>query len=337
MRVAAMLALLVVAARADDPKRVAELLQQANAEYGAAKETWNKLVFTPQEVTDDEIAELLARYDKAIDLCQKACETTDVPEANTMVLRLARRTAQLRATAFAREMARKAAAAREAAPAPGAKPADAPEEPTGEEAKPEVAPETPEAPPDAPAPVIVESKEQRSRGMQAARNFLLNVYFANRKRDALVDRCATCGGRGKVRLPILDKKRRAMEQDCGGCAATGYILNEPVARKGFWLCWSPAYRMDPQQKTAWDQDLATYKGDPRTLPEFLTRVRIVTLDYQGLWADATWEEGGTGVDGKKFSRTVTRKLIRAGRQWFFFDPEHDKDLLAPGALEADRE
>jgi hypothetical protein len=340
MRRALILASLAALAGADAPdKAVAQLLAQANAEYEAAKELWTKLVFDAASVTDEELAQILARYDKAIDLCQKACESGDVPEADTMVLRLARRTAQLRATVFAREMARKAKEAKAKKPEPPPPTQEPP--PAGKPPEP-----TPEAPPAAPetattleipagefAPRIAETKEQRSRGLQSARDFLMHFYFGNRKRDALVDACGTCNGRGKVRLPIL-KDHKPVEQDCGGCGATGYHLNEPVARKGLWLCWSPIRRLDEREKATWQQELAAYKSDPRTVPEFLTRLKIVKIDYQGLWADATWEETGVDASGKKFSRDVSRKLVRAGRQWFFFDPEHDKEMFS-GKLEND--
>lgn len=334
--------LLLVAAAAEDDKRVAGLLVQASAEYEAGKELWNKFVFTANEVTDPQLAEILARYDKAIELCQKASETGDSGEADTMVIKLARRTAQLRATVWAREMRVKAEQARkegpklppegappEGKPPEGERPAKPPEEKPKppEEAQAVAAPELP------PAPEISETKEQRSRGIQSARDFLMNFYFSNRRRDALIDQCVRCNGKGIVRLPYNDPEtQKPAKQNCGGCGATGYHFNEPVARKGFWLCWSPLHRQG--EKAQWELDLMAFKNDPRQIPEFLTSLRIKKLDYHGLWAEAEWEEKGATASGDKFTREVSRKLVRAGRQWFFFDPESDKEMYS-GKPEAD--
>ncbi len=321
---------------------MADLLRKAHAEVEAAKPVWEKFVFSASDVTDQDLGGICARYDKAIELCQKASESGDSGEADAMVLRLARRTAQLRATAWAREMRARAEAAKQEqpaapeapAPVPGKPPEPAPEKPP--EAKPALAAPEPEKPPEAFVfPEISETKEQRSRGTQSVRDFLMNTYFANRKRDALIDVCAHCKGRGVVNLPYNDPKtQKPWKQDCGGCRATGYHFNEPVARKGFWLCWSPLYRRDEGEKARWAQEVATYKEDPRKIPEFLSSVRIGKVDYRGLWAEVQWEEKGATSDGRKFARHVTRKLIRAGRQWFFLDLERDKEMFS-GRPEAD--
>jgi hypothetical protein len=344
MRGAVALLLLLLPAVAQDDRRVTDLLKRANAEYEAAKETWQKFVFSASEVTDKELAEICVRYDKAIELCQKASETGDSGEADTMVLRLARRTAQLRATAWAREMRVRAEALKKEKPPEPEAPAPAPEPQKPPEKEPAPAkppPEKPREPAPEPAapefvlPEISETKEQRTRGIQSARDFLMNTYFANRRRDALIDTCTHCKGRGVVNLPYNDPKtQKPWRQDCGGCGATGYHFNEPVARKGFWLCWTPLYRRDEGERTRWAQEVATYKADPRKIPEFLTSVRIEKVDYRGLWAEVQWEEKGATVDGQKFTRDVSRKLIRAGRQWFFFDAERDKDMFS-GKPEAD--
>lgn len=323
---------------------MAELLKKASAEVEAAKPVWEKFVFSAKDVTDEELGEICARYDKAIELCQKASEGGDSGDADTMVLRLARRTAQLRATAWAREMRARAEAAKQEQPAAPEAPAPAPEKPPEKppDTKPEPrAPEpAPEKPPEPAAPEFVfpeisETKEQRSRGTQSVRDFVMNTYFANRKRDALIDICAHCKGRGIVNLPYNDPKtQKPRRQDCGGCRATGYHFNEPVARKGFWLCWSPLYRRDEGEKARWQQEVATYREDPRKIPEFLSSVRIEKVDYRGLWAEVQWEEKGATSDGQKFTRDVTRKLVRAGRQWFFFDADRDKEMFS-GKPEAD--
>jgi hypothetical protein len=329
---------LCLPALAQDDKRVADLLTEANAEYEAGKEMWKTFVFSASEVTDDQIDGLLTHYDKAIDLCQKASEGGDVGEADTMVIRLARRTAQLRATLFAREQKVRAEEARRNKPPDETPPEVPPEErePRAPEKEPAAPAPAPDAAARAPAmPEISETKAQRTRGIQSARDFLMNFYFANRKRDALVDRCGQCNGKGIVFLPFRDPKtQKTAKQECGGCGGTGYHLNQPVARKGFWLCWSPLHRADGQEKKQWACDLSDYVSDPRKIPEFLTSVRITELDYRGLWADVQWEEKGATAEGKRFSRKVQRKLIRAGRLWFFFDPERDKEFFSAQA-EAD--
>ncbi len=342
MRKLAAIVLLLALAAAQDDKRVTGLLLQANSEYEAAKELWNKFVFSANDVTDAQLAEILARYDKSIELCQKASETGDSGEADTMTLRLARRTAQLRATVWAREMRVRAEQAAKAPKPPPEK--QAPEEKPPPEAQPpakppEEKPKPPEqeqaaaAPELPPLPEISETKEQRSRGIQTARDFLMNFYFSNRRRDALIDQCVRCNGKGIVRLAYNDPKtQKPAKQECGGCGATGYHFNEPVARKGLWLCWSPLHRQGG--KAQWEQDVMAYKNDPRQIPEFLISLRITKLDYHGLWAEAEWEEKGATGSGEKFTRQVSRKLVRAGRQWFFFDPESDKEMFA-GKPEAD--
>ncbi|HEX5031192.1 MAG TPA: hypothetical protein VFX78_07020 [Candidatus Eisenbacteria bacterium] len=335
-----MLLLLALPLVAQEDRRVADLLKKANEEYEAGKATWDKFVFAADDVTDQELADLCAHYDKAIELAQKVSESGDSGEADTIVLRLARRTAKLRATACAREMRKAAEAAKlkKAAepqapePVPEQKPAPPPEPEPAREPEPqaEAAPAPAAGEPDVlPLPEISETKEQRSRGIQSARDFLMNTYFANRKRDALIDVCVHCKGRGFVYLPYRDPKtQKPAKQECGGCGATGYLFNEPVARKGFWLCWSPLFRRDEGERARFQQDMATWKQDPKRIPEFLKSVSIKEVDYHGLWAVVEWEERGATGDGEKFTRGVKRKLFRAGRQWFFYDHDRDKEMFS---------
>lgn len=340
----AALLLLSLPLAAQEDRRVAELLKKANDEYESGKATWEKFVFAADDVTDEELAELCAHYDKAIELAQKVSESGDSGEADTIVVRLARRTAKLRATACAREMRKAAEAAKlkKAAepqapePVPEEKPAPPPttREPAPEPGRPvEAAPESASKEPDVlPLPEISETREQRARGIQSARDFLMNAYFSNRKRDALIDVCVHCKGKGWVYLSYRDPKtQKPAKQDCGGCRATGYLFNEPVARKGFWLCWSPLYRRDEGERARFQQDLAAWGQDPKTIPEFLKSLSIKDVDYHGLWAEVRWEEKGATSDGKKFSREVKRKLFRAGRQWFFYDHDRDKEMFSAEA------
>ena len=51
--------------------------------------------------------------------------------------------------------------------------------------------------------------------------------------------------------------------------------------------------MAERRPTAW-------KNDPRKIPEFLNKLKIVKVEYHGLWAELTWTEGGTTPDRKRF-------------------------------------
>lgn len=89
------------------------------------------------------------------------------------------------------------------------------------------------------------------------------------------------------------------------------------------MTWSPLYRLDEKQRAEWKETVRRWRSDARTLPIHLTGLRILEVDYHGLWADLTWVE--SGVD---YERTVTRRVIRAGRRWFFYSDTHDREFFA---------
>jgi hypothetical protein len=305
--VAWLLALSAAASAAD--KDVEALRQKARAEVESGKNTWDRFVFEADAVSDGDLSDLVDAYDRAIDFYQRiaeACEEGD-GEADVGVIRLARKTAKLRATIWAREMAEKAKAAASRPKEPVEVPAEEPREP---EAKPPAPP--PDPPPAVPEPVVLptieESREERSRGIQGARNFVMQ-YCANRKYKSMIGFC------GKA--------------TCNACRARVGHLNIHAARKAYWLCWSPLYRANDERKAKWQARFREWRIDPRKLPEVLTRLSITKVDYHGLWAEVEWEQWGVTNDARKTHDKVTRRIVRAGNRWFFFDEELDRDFFAP--------
>jgi hypothetical protein len=301
-------------------KDVEALRAKARTEYEGQKPTWDRFVFDAAALSDDELEKLTNSYDRCLDLYQRIAEATEAgdDEADVVVIQLARRTAKLRATTWGREMAKKAKAAASKpkppeAPLPEEKPGEPPAPPPDRE--PEApAPEKPAEMPEATAapvvlPTIEESKDQRTAGIQGARNFVM-TYFANRKYKQMIGFCGNA--------------------TCNACRSRVGHLNIHAARKAYWLSWSPLYRANEEQKAKWQAQFKEWRLDPRKLPEVLTKLSITKVEYHGLWADIEWEQWGVTNDAKKTHEKVQRRLVRAGNRWFFFHEELDRDFFAEG-------
>jgi len=316
MRLVAGAALLFLAAVVSAQEKEIEALRaKARAEFEAQKKTWDRFVFDGPSVSDEDLRDLLEGYDRALDLYQRIAEGSEEGdgEADVSVLQLARKTAKLRATIWGREMTKRAKAAAEKPkePPPEEKPPLAPAPP------PDPAPEAhepapePEPAKDAPIvlPTIEETREQRTAGIQGARNFVMR-YFSDRKYKSMIGFCGNA--------------------TCNACRARVGHLNVLAARRAFWLCWSPLHRANDEQKAKWQATFREWRIDPRKLPEVLTRLTITKIDYKGLWADVEWEQWGVTNDARKTHEKVQRRLIRAGNHWFFFDEQVDRSFFAPG-------
>jgi hypothetical protein len=155
-------------------------------------------------------------------------------------------------------------------------------------------------------PAIEESPQQRTAGVQAIRTFVM-AYFRNRKQSTLF---AFCGN-----------------ASCAACAARVGHLNVLAMRKALWLTRTPLARADKEERTKWLEQLSGWRNDPRTVPDVIARLSISKVDYHGLWADVEWEQWGFTNAGKKTHEKVKRRLVRAGSQWFFFDPKFDRDFF----------
>jgi hypothetical protein len=326
----------------DDPvtRQAARLAKQAKRHEERVKELWKTFVFTSRELSDKEIGKLVGGYEKAIDLYVKAIEIKESPGLNSVILLLSRRVAQARMVLMGREFQR-----RKPPPRPEPVPAEPPPLPARPPEKGDLPPdETPpvgQPPPAEPEPELtaprlsglpelIEPKAQRRRGIQGVRNFLMNHYLPARKFTSLVIRCSVCNGRGKILTGNLNAQRKIITIPCKRCHQTGYQLDSTNARKGFWLCHSPLYRTDQANQERWAASLAEWRADPRKIPEYLTTVRIAEVDYHGLWAELSWVEKGVDAGRRKFTREVQRKLVRAGKRWFFYDESHDKDFFLTG-------
>jgi hypothetical protein len=340
---ALLLCLLGVAVAQDDAKKQAADIRKAEriAAPGrklqeATKDVWKRFVFEYRELSDKDLATIVKNYEKAVDVFQKSIEVHESPGLNRLILVLAKRIAQARMVQTAREFARR--------PKPKPKPPPA-EKPPPEEAKPEAPPPKAEPEPEpepepekaAPPPRLVagelptleEPKDQQRRGRQGVRNFVMHYYFASRKQSTIVKRCAVCNGRGRRATHQLDRRRRVVTIPCNACHESGGHVNVPAARKGYWLCMSPLYRSDPANRAAWDQELASWRQNPNLIKEFLKSVRIVNVDYHGLWAEVAWVEKVRPMGAKRsFERQMRRKVVRAGKRWFFYDEKYDRDFFA---------
>ncbi|MHC4970909.1 MAG: hypothetical protein ACYTG3_01115 [Planctomycetota bacterium] len=343
-KTAALLLCLLGAAVAqdDDAKKLAaaarkaeRIAAQGRKLHEATKDIWKKFVFEYRELPDDDLAKIVKNYEKAVDLFQKSCEFHESPGLNRLILVLAKRIAQARMVQTSREFARR----------PKKKPAPPPAEPPPDKAKPEAPPPKAEPEPEpepeperaAPPPRVAagvlptldEPRDQRRRGLQGVRNFVMHYYFASRKQSAMVDRCAVCNGRGRRATHQLDRRRRVVTIPCNACHESGGHVNVPAARKGYWLCMSPLYRSDPANRAAWDQELASWRQNPNLIKEFLKSVKIQNVDYHGLWAEVTWVEKVRPMGAKRsFQRPMRRKVVRAGKRWFFYDEKYDRDFFA---------
>ena len=326
-----------VAAQDAEARQAERIAAQGRKLQEDTKEVWKKFVFEFRELSDDDLERIVENYEKAVDLFQKSIEVQESPGLNRLILLLAKRIAQARMVQSAREFARRPKPKRPPPPAeppPPEKPS--PEAPAPPEPAPKPEPEPGKSGPPprvAPGelPTLDEPKDQRRRGMQGVRNFLMHYYFASRKQSTLVSRCAVCNGRGRRATHQLDRRRRVVTIPCNACHESGGHVNVPAARKGYWLCMSPLYRSDPANRAAWDQELASWRQNPNLVKEFLKSVRIVNVDYHGLWADVTWVEKVLPMGAKRsFERPMQRKVVRAGKRWFFYDEKFDKDFFASG-------
>ncbi|MHC4550001.1 MAG: hypothetical protein ACYTEZ_14610 [Planctomycetota bacterium] len=332
------------AAQDAEERKAARIAAQGRKRQEATKEVWKRFVFAYRDLSDTELETIVKNYEKAVDLYQKSIEVRESASLNHLILILAKRIAQARMVQTARELQRRSPPARpppEPAPreapaekpAPREAPAEEPTPPPAPERKPETPPaaEPERAPPPEPGelPKLEETGSRRRLGIQGVRNFLMHYYFASRKQSALVSRCPVCNGRGRRQTHVLDRRRRVVTIPCSSCNQTGGHLNVPAARKGYWLCWSPLYRSDGEKQAAWQQRLALWRSDPNKIEEFLKTLKIVKVDYWGLWAEVTWEEKVRPMGAKRsFPRAVTRKVVRAGKRWFFYDEKLDRAFFA---------
>lgn len=336
-KTAALLLCLVgaVAAQDADTRKAERIAAQGRKLQEKTKDLWKRFVFEYGALSDDDLAEIVDNYEKAVDLYQKAIEVQESPNLNRLILILAKRIAQARMVETARELARRPKPKPKPEPPPAKPPP--PETPAPEAPKPpppEPEPRKPEAPPRVTSgvlPTLDETKSQRSRGIQGVRNFLMHYYFASRKQSAMVDRCPVCNGRGRRATHQLDRHRRIVTVPCSACHESGGHLNVPAARKGYWLCMSPLYRSDAANQAAWKDQLASWRQNPNLIKEFLKSLRIENVDYHGLWAEVTWTEKVLPMGAKRsFPRKMRRKVVRAGKRWFFYDEKYDKDFFASG-------
>jgi hypothetical protein len=327
--------------RAADARKAQRIAAQGRKLQEKTKEVWKRFVFEHRELSDDDLKDIVKNYEKAVDLYQKSCEIAESPTLNRLILLLAKRIAQARMVQTARELARRPKPKPKPVPPPAAPEpeAPAPAEPEPEpEPQPEPEPELVKSPPRVASgelPTLEEPKAQARRGLQGVRNFVMHYYFASRKQSSMVSRCPVCNGRGRRATHQLDKRRRVVTIPCSACHESGGHVNVPAARKGYWLCMSPLYRSDEANRAAWDEKLASWRENPNLIEEFLKSLKILNVDYHGLWADVTWVEKVRPMEAKRsFARQVKRRVVRAGKRWFFYDEKYDRDFFT---TEDDRE
>ncbi|MHC4161416.1 MAG: hypothetical protein ACYTDU_10330 [Planctomycetota bacterium] len=340
-KTAALLLCLLGAAVAQDAdaRKAQRVAAQGRKLQENTKEVWKKFVFEFRELSDKDLKSIVKNYEKAVDLYQKSIEIHESPGLNRLILVLAKRIAQARMVQSAREFARRPKPKPSPPPAKQPPPEESePEAPPPAEPEPVPEPE-PEPEKSGPPPRVAsgelptldEPKDKRRRGMQGVRDFVMHYYFASRKQSAMVSRCPVCNGRGRRATHQLDKRRRVVTIPCNACHESGGHVNVPAARKGYWLCMSPLYRSDPANRAAWDQELASWRQNPNLIKEFLKSVRILNVDYRGLWAEVAWVEKVRPLGAKRsFERHMQRKVVRAGKRWFFYDEKYDRDFFATG-------
>jgi hypothetical protein len=341
------LILLCSASRARNTK-AAKLAAKAAKLADSAEEAWKRFVLERDSFTDEDLEGSIDTYESAVDYYHQSLEVEDQVGLNGAIVLITRRLSKLRFEQMQRQMRKKAEERRKNPPPPREeKPREGepPEEKPRRPVKPPPRREPREEPEPAPVemessrsgwPEIVETKSQARRGKQTLRNFLMNYYFASRKFTALITRCTVCNGSGRRKTGSIDKRRRIVTIPCNGCNATGAHLNLPAARKGFWLVMSPLYRAEPGNRVDFESKLEVWRQDPRKVEEFIKKLRLVDVDYRGLWAVVKYEEIGTTPSkgrSKLFKRVVQRMCLRVGKRWFFYDEEADKDFFSTGDTE----
>ncbi len=328
-----MLLLLLLAAPGRAAETKAEQLARKASEYATpADAEWKRYVLEPETVDEEALKGMLGLCEKAVDLYQESLEEEESGAVNHAILTLARRIAKIRFELMRRERARMPAPEAEKPPEKGTAPP-----PTT--SPPEAAPERPATAEAPELPAVPEDAKATRLGIQALRNFVMHEYFASRKWTSLVSRCPLCEGTGRRRTGRLTKEKKVETTACTSCGETGFHLNDPAARKGFWLCRSPLYRADPARVAAWEGALERWRKDPRTVEEFLDRVSIEEVEYHGLWARIALDErghvrepaaAGRPAKERRFDRKREYTLVRIGRRWFFYEPAIDAGLFRDG-------
>lgn len=321
----------LLAGEEGDDSRARALAVEAQKLAESMNDAWVRFVGEPESVSDDELGRMKEAYERAINLYVEALEI----EENGAIVKaqsiLGRRNARIWMEQSARARAK-------APPPPKPTQPPQPPEPSPEKAPEPPAPDTPIPPPEESPPAgeapsapergsavdalseIVESKESRRLGEQSLRDFIL-AHGAARRLESLVTRCSVCNGRGK----LVDRRRVF---DCRKCLTTGAHLNVRPARRAFWLCHSPNYRADEENRRKFEERLQEWRRDPRKLPEFVKSVRIVRYDYHGLWARVEYVEKGLVPATKQpFERVVKAMFFRMGKNWYFFDERYDDAFL----------
>ncbi len=333
MRYLIVIAVVALVAHAQD--KPSKLGTKAKEHMDASSDMWAKFTADPDKLTDDDLRGMADNYDAAIDLLHKITEAGDSPSANANILRLARRSARLRATLWAREMRKKAEAFEKAKAnrAPGGAVPVKPRNPVppaaGDGASDAPVPSAESAPAkNAPQPIrIFETKSERRGSINRARRFVFD-YFRFMKPGVLRRRCERCRGSGVRSYRVGEPPNVTYERrTCSTCGGIHHRLRHESARRSVWITRTPMARSDPTFRQWYSEWLAHYDHDARSLIP-IKRLAIKSVAYHGLWAVVEWEE----TRGKKKER-ITRTLVRMGRVWFFYYPATDAVLLGltPGA------
>jgi len=314
-----------------------KLLQQGLPLLKEADDIYKRRYVLEEGTEDEQEAELrkaVELYDKGTALLQEALELQEDGGVNWRLTIAARNLARARAWILRRENARRA---REHPTPPPPPPPDdsAPEKPAPEPPRPEPKPpeKTPRAPTleederpvvatfhagDPPAqpvdvalprfPYDLEGFGKQDRKAIAAR---IHDYYQSLRPGKLLYRHRLCGGKGKLG-----------DASCEECCGTGQAINLHHFRKVFWTSYTPLLRSAQGALEALEAFHARAARQPDLLGPEVKAVKILEIEYQGVWARARVELSTS--EGKQ-EKTIT--LVSIGSTWFFYHPESDRELL----------
>ena len=260
--------------------------------------TWRSFHAAKKSVSSDALRTLYAEYESAIDNLHAACRIRPSARANEAILELAHRMAELRTVLKTGKKTLSAAETIRLGP-----PAPKLTNGRSKRAKP---------------PEFSGTKKERSAGQLAVRRFMMD-YFGHCKAGVLTKKCRNCGGTGVAFNP-----NRGRSGTCVTCAGGRYHVIRTHADRGLWKVWSPTVRADPGAKQWWDTVQKFLREDGRLAPA-LTKCQIKSVAFDGEWAEVKWTEYRGRV-----KTTLTRKLIRVKKRWYFYH-ELDRGRIDLGA------
>jgi len=141
-------------------------------------------------------------------------------------------------------------------------------------------------------------------------------------RKALVFRCASCQGGGRV-LQRRGRVRRVV--DCPTCKATGACISRDKFKTVFWELRSPHYRSSKDRMRELEELFKKARADPKKAVDFLeqiTKWRRKSIEVKGNHAIIVYTEKQQAVEAER-----KQEWIEVDKKWWLAHEEVDAGFV----------